>query len=96
MIIVVGHLVVPAEHREAHLASSRTAVEAARQAPGCQHFAVSADDLDPSRVNVAEVWASRSDLDAFRSRDSDGDDADLFSHVREFHVEEFEVDAAGQ
>lgn len=91
MIIVIGHLVVSAEDREAHLALSRTAVKSARSMPGCHHFAVSADDLELSRVNVAEAWASRAELDAFRSRDADTEGVDPFTYIREFHVEEFEA-----
>lgn len=91
MIIVMGHLVVPAEDREAALALSLDAVQAARAAPGCLHFAVTADPVDPTWVDVAEQWASRSELDAFRASGYAGDDPDPFVYIREFHVEEFEA-----
>jgi quinol monooxygenase YgiN len=92
MIVVMGHLVVAADDREASLALSLDAVQAARAAPGCLHFAVTADPVEPTWVDVAELWTSRSELDAFRtSGDVVDDGSDPFVYVREFHVEELEV-----
>lgn len=91
MIVVMGHLVLAADDREAHLGLSLAAVQAARAAPGCLHFAVTADPVEPTWVDVAELWASRSELDAFRTSGDAGDESDPFVYVREFHVEEFEA-----
>lgn len=91
MIVVLGHLVVAAEDRDAHLALSLDAVQAARAAPGCLHFAVTADPVEPSWVDVAELWATRGELSAFRTSGDADDGSDPFAHVREFHIEEFEV-----
>ena len=41
----------------------------ARSAPGCLDFSLSADLLDPSRVNVYERWISRDHLLAYRASD---------------------------
>jgi quinol monooxygenase YgiN len=41
-------------------------VEQARQAPGCLDFALSADLLDPGRINVFERWESPAAVEAFR------------------------------
>ena len=51
---------------------------------------LTADSLDPARVDVAEEWESRAALDAFRASGSD-DDGSPFDHVVEFHVEEHDV-----
>lgn len=89
MIVVIGHLKVAAEDREAHLALSQSAVRAARTAPGCHHFAVAADLLEPTWVAVAELWSSRDDLEAFRNIYSDDDDT--FKYIQEFAVQEYEI-----
>jgi quinol monooxygenase YgiN len=68
MIIVAGHVTVDPEQREAHLAGSRKVVEKAREAAGCLDFAMSADLLDPGRLNLFERWESREALQAFRRR----------------------------
>lgn len=71
MLIVTGHLVLDADDRDAHVAASADAVRLARTAPGCLDFGVSADPVDPRRVNVRERWARREDLAAFRASDPD-------------------------
>src|SRR6058998_1710171 len=67
MLIVCGHLVLDPSDRDAHVVASVGAVRLARQAPGCLDFAVSADPVDPTRVNVFERWADPEDRDAFRA-----------------------------
>ena len=39
-------------------------------------------------VNVAELWASRDALEAFRG---DGVDDETGAHIRAFHVQEYEL-----
>jgi quinol monooxygenase YgiN len=41
-------------------------VEEARRAIGCLDVAISADLLDPGRVNIFERWESQTALEAFR------------------------------
>ncbi len=41
-------------------------MEEARRTPGCLDFAISADLLDPSRVDIFERWESQAAVDAFR------------------------------
>ncbi len=53
MVIVAGHVTVDPEQREPYLAGSMSVVEKARQADGCLDFAITADLLDPGRVNLA-------------------------------------------
>jgi quinol monooxygenase YgiN len=66
MVIVAGHLVVDSVQREAYLAGCNVVVEQARQAPGCLDFTISADLLDPGRINVFERWESPAAVEAFR------------------------------
>ncbi len=66
MIVVAGWIQVEPEERSAYLASSRAAVEAAREAAGCIDFAVSADLVDDGRVNVFEQWETIEDVERFR------------------------------
>lgn len=69
MVIVAGHLEVDPDRREAYLADCVAVVEAARRAPGCLEYAITADLVDPSRIVVLERWESRTAVAAFRGRD---------------------------
>jgi quinol monooxygenase YgiN len=66
MVIVSGHLVVAEEVRDDYLAGCVDIVGQARRAPGCLDFAISADLLDPARINVLERWDSQAAVEAFR------------------------------
>ena len=68
MVIVAGHITVDPEQRESHLADSMRIIEKARQAEGCLDFAMTADLLDPGRLNLFERWESQEALKAFRRR----------------------------
>jgi len=65
-IIVAGHLIVAPDERDAYLAGCVDVVRQARGATGCLDFAISADLLDPGRINVHERWASQAAVEAFR------------------------------
>lgn len=71
MLIISGHLTVDPADRDAYVADCATVVAAARVAPGCLDFAITADTLDPARVNVYERWESDSALAAFRGSGPD-------------------------
>jgi quinol monooxygenase YgiN len=66
MIIVAGHLVVDADRRDAYLSGCVDVVSQARDARGCLDFSITADLLDPRRVNVYERWESPEAVAAFR------------------------------
>ena len=66
MVIVAGHITVEPGQREAYLAGCVPVVEQARKAADCLDFALSADLLDPGRINVFERWESQAAVDAFR------------------------------
>ncbi len=87
-VIVAGHVVVAADRREAYLAGCVGVVEQARGAPGCLDFSLTADLLDPTRINILERWESQADVEAFRgSGTSDEQAADILSaSVAEYDV----------
>jgi quinol monooxygenase YgiN len=91
MLIVCGHLVLDPADRDAHVVASAVAVRLARRAPGCLDFAVSADPVDPTRVNIFERWARLEDLDAFRAS-GDPDDEQSISRIRRFEIEQYSVE----
>jgi quinol monooxygenase YgiN len=68
MVIVAGHLVVDPEQRDAYLSGCAEVVRQARRAAGCLDFALSADVIEPGRVNVFERWESTAAVEAFRGR----------------------------
>ena len=67
MVIVAGRVTVEPQQREAYLASCVSVVERARGAAGCLDFAITADPIDPGRVNVFERWESQAALESARS-----------------------------
>lgn len=66
MVIVAGELLVDPARREAYLAGCVAVVEQARRTPGCLDFSITADLLDPGRINVFERWDTREAVEAFR------------------------------
>lgn len=88
MIIVTGHLLVAPEAREGYLADCVPILEQARSTAGCLDFALSADLLDPGRINILERWESRQAVEAFRgSGPSDGQAGTILAaEVAEYEV----------
>ena len=66
MVIVAGHITVEPQQRESYLTGCVSVVERARGAAGCLDFAITADPIDPGRVNIFERWESRAAVDSFR------------------------------
>jgi quinol monooxygenase YgiN len=67
MLIIAGHVQVAPERRDALVAEFADLVRRARAAPGCLDVAITADSVDPGRINNFERWASQDDLDHWRS-----------------------------
>jgi quinol monooxygenase YgiN len=88
MVIVAGFLVVEPTQRENYLTECRDVVRQARRTPGCLDYAISADLLDPDRIDIFERWQSRAAVEAFRgSGPSDGQQAVIASaSVSEYDV----------
>ena len=88
MVIVAGHLIVGREQRDDYLAGCVQVVEQARNSPGCLDFAISADLIDPARINVFERWESQEAVEAFRGSGPSDDqgDAIVSASVAEYDV----------
>jgi quinol monooxygenase YgiN len=66
MVIVAGHITVDPEQRESYLAGCMSVVQEARRADGCLDFAITADLLDPGRVNLFERWKTQAAVETLR------------------------------
>jgi quinol monooxygenase YgiN len=91
-IIVSGTLHVDPADRDAYLAARVPILEHARQAPGCLDFSLTADLLDPGRINVYERWRSREDLLTYRA--GDGPELDDTIEVAEADVQLHHISAS--
>ena len=67
MLIIAGHVEVAPDARDGVVATLVDLVRRGRRAPGCLDLAITADSLDPARINIYERWASADELDAWRS-----------------------------
>jgi quinol monooxygenase YgiN len=88
MIVVAGHLQVAPQHRTDYLESCHEVVALARATPGCLDFALSADLLEPGRINIFERWETVEDVEAFRGAGPEGPDA---AAIISADVEQYEV-----
>ena len=88
VLVIAGHFFVEAEKRDAYVRALRDVVCHARAMPGCLDFAITADALDPMRINNYELWESEDDCDAFREAVSQPEfDVELFAvHMSRFDV----------
>lgn len=90
MVIVAGHLVVAPEDQSRYIAECTEIIRLARAEAGCLDFHISADPLDPARVNVYERWESRSDVERFRQQ---GPSSQQRSQIHSASVAEYDVTA---
>ena len=90
MIIVAGWIAVDAEARAAYLDGCRAVLEQARAAGGCLDFALSADPLEPGRINVYERWESDEDLERFRGA---GPSDEQSAQIRDASVARYRISA---
>ena len=70
-VIVAGHLTIDPERRDEYLRTCEAVVRTARSADGCVDFALGADLVDATRINVFERWRDRPALEAFRDQGPD-------------------------
>jgi quinol monooxygenase YgiN len=87
-VIVAGHLIVDPASRAEYLDDCGDVVRQARRATGCLDFAISADLLEPGRINVFERWESQAAVEAFRGTGPSDDQnaAILSASVQEYDV----------
>lgn len=90
MIIVAGRLQVDRVDRDRYVADCVAVVQQARTAPGCLDFAITADPIEPDRINIYERWQSDADLEQFRGS---GPDAGQTAQIRDAHVRRYRTSA---
>jgi quinol monooxygenase YgiN len=88
MVIVAGHLIVDPAQRDEYLSGCLNVVRDGRAATGCLDFALSADLIDPGRINILERWESAAAVEAFRGSgvDSEQGAAIITASVAEYAV----------
>ena len=67
MLLIAGQVRVAEVDRDAYVTAFCDLVERGRKAAGCLDVVISADPLDPGRVNIFERWQSQEALDAWRA-----------------------------
>lgn len=88
MIIVSGSLYVDEADRDSYLDACREVILAARASDGCVDFHLSADPIEPDRINVYEQWESVGAVEAFRGS---GPSAEQAAAIRGARVLQHEV-----
>jgi len=68
MIIIAGYELVDAMERDTYVAAHRDLVSRARKFDGCIHVAITADSVDPERINSVEVWRDAEVMDEWRKQ----------------------------
>ena len=66
MIIIAGYTLTEADKRDQAVAAHAAMVARARAHEGCLDLAISADSIDPERINIFEQWRDQATLDAWR------------------------------
>lgn len=66
MIIIAGYTRTDAEKRDGAVEAFKSMVERTRAHDGCLDFSISADAVDPERVNLFECWRDQITLNAWR------------------------------
>jgi quinol monooxygenase YgiN len=66
MWIIAGCITVDEDERDRYVEAHRALVVRARTAPGCLDVAITADPVDPRRVNNFELWDSWDAVEAWR------------------------------
>ena len=66
MIIIAGYTLTEADKRDSAVAAFAEMVARARKHDGCLDVAISADAVDPERINIFEHWRDQQSLDAWR------------------------------
>ncbi|GAA5122756.1 putative quinol monooxygenase [Pseudonocardia adelaidensis] len=90
MLIIAGWLRVDPSARTDYLDACAAVVAQARSAPGCLDFALTADLLDPGRIDVYERWESDEQLLAFRGS---GPDDTQTERIRDADVRRYRISA---
>lgn len=68
MTIIAGHVTMAEADRTPYVEAHQEMVGRARAFDGCIDVSISPDLLDPTRINILEVWESAEKLDAWRGQ----------------------------
>jgi quinol monooxygenase YgiN len=68
MVIIAGHVLVEEAERDDHVKAHSDLVSRCRAFDGCIVVAITADSVDPRRVNILEIWRDAETLDSWRGR----------------------------
>jgi quinol monooxygenase YgiN len=83
---------VAPDARVSYLDSCREVIELARSAEGCLDFSLSADLLEPDRINIFEAWTSDELLEAFRGS---GPPTEQAAQIMEINVHRYQISSVG-
>jgi quinol monooxygenase YgiN len=92
VLIIAGHLIVDRIDRDNYVAECAKAIAAARIAPGCLDFSITADSIDPARIRIFERWDNTEDLLAFRGS---GPSDDQQTAILDADVKRYEISSVG-
>jgi quinol monooxygenase YgiN len=67
MLIVAGKLYLHPDESDKWVEAHHDAITRARAMPGCLDLYLSADPIEPGRVNMLERWESEEHLEAWRA-----------------------------
>ncbi|MEV6557354.1 antibiotic biosynthesis monooxygenase [Nocardia sp. NPDC051756] len=67
MLIIAGYAEVDPVQRDTYVSAFRDLLSRCRSAVGCLDCAITADPVDPARVNVFERWDTPENLEAWRA-----------------------------
>ena len=87
MIIIAAFTLTEADKRDTAVQAHIDMVERARKWDGCLDLSISADPLDPERVNIFEQWRDQNALDAWRKVASPPKIARRETHVKLYRTE---------
>ena len=59
MIIIAGYTLTETDERDAAVEAFAGMVERARKDDGCHDLSISADSVDPDRIDLFECWRDR-------------------------------------
>jgi quinol monooxygenase YgiN len=93
MLIVSGKIYVDPAARTQYLADCVQIVEQARATGGCFDFTLSADLVEPGRINIYELWDTDEQLQRFRgSGPSDRQNAEILdAEVAKYRISAVEA-----
>jgi quinol monooxygenase YgiN len=90
VIIIAGWLQVDRVDRDRYVADCITVVRQARMSPGCLDFAITADPIEPDRIQVYERWESDMQLERFRGA---GPDVVQTAQILDTRVRKYRISA---